>query len=109
MEVVTIAERKALEVERLRVAGAAARRDLAFYAATRGIRFSIFGSFARDDLNPSSDFDVMVDGPGTLLGAARDAAEAICERYGLRPDVHLASEIPPGLSRRIARDAIVLP
>ena len=71
------------------------------------MRFAVFGSFARGDLVPTSDFDVLVQGPDDLQREARAAAEAACERHGLRPDVYLSTEASAGLMMRIERDALL--
>ena len=107
--IVTVAERKAREVERLRAAGSVAVAELRAYALDNGVRFAVFGSFARGELVPDSDFDVAVYGPLERQRMAREVAEALCERLGLRPDVLLASEVSDGLSVRIERDGLILP
>ena len=107
--VVTVAERKSREIERLHSSGAAVIADLRAYAVENGVRFHVFGSFARGDLVPSSDFDVVVDGPEERQRPAREAVEAACERNGLRPDVYLASDVSAGLKVRVERDALIIP
>ena len=106
--IVTVAERKAQAIARLKTAFASTRAALAAYAAERRGRFVIFGSFARDDIRPGSDIDLIVDFPTDKERSARDAAEAICRENGLVPDVHLRSEASDALMRRVARDGIVL-
>ena len=107
--VVTLAERKSRAVARLKTGYEAATVALAAYAAAHGGRFVVFGSFARGDIHPESDCDVMVDFRETLVRDARDAAEAILRDHGLDPDVHLLWEVSDSLMQRILRDGIALP
>ena len=102
--IVTLRERKAREIERKALAAATAMADLASYAVGHGGSFTLFGSFARGDFGPTSDFDVLVDFPPAFERAARDFAEATCRRAGLVPDVHLASDAADALLIRIRRD-----
>ena len=107
--VVTLAERKSRAIARLKAGFASASPALAAYAAARGGRFVIFGSFARGDIHPDSDCDVMVDFPTNLVRDARDAAETILRENELVPDVHLLSEVSDNLMQRIRRDGVPLP
>lgn len=107
--IVTIAERKAQAIERLSSAFARVREALTRHAREYGGRYVVFGSFARDDIRPDSDLDLMVDFPASSERAARDLAEAACRKHGLVPDVHLKSEVSDGLMRRIIRDGVALP
>ena len=106
--IVTVPERKAQAIARLKTAFALTRAALATYAAERGGHFVIFGSFARDDIRPGSDIDLIVDFPAEKERNAHDDAEAICRENGLVPDVHLRSETSEALMRRVVRDRIVL-
>lgn len=106
--VVTLAERKHRETERLRAAAASVAAELAAYAERHGGRFLAFGSAARAEITFSSDFDLIVDFPAQKERAARDYAEAACRRYDIRPDVHLLPDISPALAERVRRDGIVL-
>ena len=76
-------------LRRLRLAAEAAKSELRASAADKAGRFVMFGSFARDDIVPTSDFDVVVDFPRALEREARDVAEIVCRKAGLKPDVHL--------------------
>ncbi len=105
---VTVAARKAREIERLRSASESALEELRVHAAACGGRYLVFGSAARGDLVPASDFDVLVDFPEASERQARHHAEAVCRRLGLVPDVHLAAEASDRLMARVRRDAIVL-
>ncbi len=107
--VVTLAERKSRAIAGLKAGFGSASRSLAAYKATRGGRFVIFGSFARGDIHPESDCDVMVDFPTNLAREAREAAETILREHGLTPDVHLAAEVSDSLMLRVRRDGVVLP
>ena len=107
--IVTIPERKAQAVARLSAAATLAKADLAAYALEHGGSFTIFGSFARGEIRPGSDFDVMADFAVDLERDARDAAETICRAHGLVPDVHLRSEVSDSLMKRISRDGVALP
>ncbi len=107
--VVTLAERKSRAIARLKAGFEPATVALAAYAAARGGRFVIFGSFARGDIHIDSDCDVMVEFPTTLARDARDAAETILREHGLVPDVHLVSEVSDALMQRVLRDGVSLP
>lgn len=107
--VVTLTERKSRAIARSKAGFESATTSLAAYAAARGGRFVIFGSFARGDIHPDSDCDVMVDFPTNIARDARDAAETILREHGLVPDVHLVSEVSDGLMQRIQRDGVGLP
>ncbi len=109
MSVVTIAERRAREIARLEAAAAAVLTDLGGYAQNEDVRFVVFGSFARGDVVTTSDLDLLVDGPEDRQRAAREAAEAACERHGIRPDVHLACEASDRLMLRVRRDGRPIP
>ena len=106
---VTIAERRAGELARLAATVASVSAGLGDYARRAGVQFVIFGSVARGDFVGSSDLDVMIEGPEEHLRAARDFAEDICERNGLRHDIHLASEVSEPLMMRIRRDGRRIP
>ena len=107
--ITTLAERKSRDVARLKAGFAQATEALAAYARERNGRFVVFGSFARDQVHPGSDCDVMVDFSESMARDARNAAETILREYGLRPDVHLLADVSEGLMRRIVRDGITLP
>lgn len=85
------------------------RAALATHALEHGGRYVVFGSFARGDIRPDSDFDLMVDFSAASERAARDVAEATCRKHGLVPDVHLKSEVSDALMRRLVRDGVALP
>lgn len=107
--VVTLTERKSRAIARLKAGFESATTSLAAYAATRGGRFVIFGSFARGDIHFDSDCDVMVDFPTNLARDARAAAETILREHGLKPDAYLAAEVSDSLMLRVRRDGVVLP
>lgn len=109
MSIVTIAERRACEIARLKAAAAAVLADLGSFPRDEGVRFVVFGSFARGDVVAISDLDLLVDGPEERQRAARDALETICERHGIRPDVHLACEASERLMLRVRRDGRQVP
>ena len=79
------------------------------YARRTGVHFVIFGSFARGDFVASSDLDVTIEGPTEHLRTARDFAEDLCRRNGLRHDVHLAPEVSEPLMMRVRRDGQRIP
>jgi hypothetical protein len=108
MIVVTVAERKARAVEQLRAASREVMADLRAYASKHRGKFLVFGSTARGELGPDSDFDVVVDFPAALERPARDYAEDVCIRRGIRPDIFLISEASEALLVRVRRDAVVL-
>ncbi len=106
--IVTIAERKARAIDRLTSGAALVQAALAMHAVEHGGRYVVFGSFARGEIRPDSDFDVMVDFPVALERVARDVAERACRTHGLVPDVLLKSEVSDELMRRITRDGLTL-
>lgn len=106
--VVTLAERKSRAIARLKAGFELAKPALAFYATAHGGRFVVFGSFARGDIHPDSDCDVMVEFPTNLARDARHAAESILREHGIVPDVHLVSEVSESLMQRILRDGVAL-
>ena len=107
--IVTLRERKARDIERKAVAAATAMAALASYAVDHGGSFTVFGSFARGDFGPTSDFDVLVDFPLAFERAARDFAEATCRYVGLVSDAHLASDASDALLIRVHRDGRPVP
>ncbi len=109
MRLVTIAERRAEDLARLASAAATVTVGLGDYARRTGVDFVIFGSFARGDFVVSSDLDVMIEGPEEHLRAARDFAEDLCARNGLRHDVHLRPEVSEPLLARVRRDGRRIP
>lgn len=106
--IVTIAERKQMQVDGIRKAIAAVEPVLADYARRHGGRFVVFGSAASDDVRHDSDYDLMVDFALPIERRARDFAERLCIDAGLRADVHLKPDLPPALMERIDRDGRVL-
>lgn len=102
--IVTIAERKARQVDRIRAAMRRVETALVDYARQRGGHFLVFGSAGRGDVRHDSDFDVLVEFPAAIEREARDFAERICIEHGIRPDVHLASDASPALLTRVRRD-----
>ena len=60
---VTVVERKARQIERLKAASADVMAALRTYATEHGGRFLIFGSFAREEVTRDSDLDVLVEFP----------------------------------------------
>ena len=104
MTIVTVAERRAREIAQLTAAVATVTEGLVKYARSNDVRFVVFGSFARGDFDASSDLDLMVEGQQAQLRPARDFAETLCERNGLRHDVYLVSEVSERLMSRIRRD-----
>lgn len=109
MRVVTIAARRALELARLADVVASVMVELGDYARRVGVHFVVFGSFARGDFVVSSDLDVMIEGPKQRLRAARDYAEDLCARNGLRHDIDLGSEVSEPLMMRVRRDGRRIP
>ncbi len=108
MTIVTVAERRAKKTAFLAAAADAVRHELTDYPRKAGVRFTVFGSFARGDIVSTSDLDLLIEGPEDRLRPARDAAEASCERHGILADVHLATEASPGLMMRVRRDGQTL-
>lgn len=68
--IVTLAERKAAEAERRRLAVAALRPAFAAYARAHGDRFLLFGSAARNEMRYDSDVDILLDFPRDILDDA---------------------------------------
>lgn len=99
--IVTLKDRKAREVSRLRCAMGRVRRVLTAYADEHGGRFMVFGSAARGDIHFDSDFDLVVDFPAAEERGAHEFAERVCIEHGLKPDIRLVSEMSPGFIDRI--------
>jgi predicted nucleotidyltransferase len=78
--IVTVPERKAIEVARRQAAVAELVPLLRAYAAAHGGRFLLYGSAARGTMRYNSDVDIIVDFPEESRGAAWDYAEAECAR-----------------------------
>lgn len=106
--IVTVPLRRAKAMARLHAASASVIHALRAFATANGGRYVVFGSFARGDFAPSSDFDVMVDFPAARERDARAYAETVCRDAGLEPDVHLASDVSDRLMLRVTRDGLVL-
>ena len=86
------------------------RNDLIAVAEARGVRnLRVFGSVARGEDRPDSDFDLLADLPAdlSLLGLGRVEAdlEAI---LGARVDLIPAADLKPGIRARVERDLVTL-
>jgi predicted nucleotidyltransferase len=101
-EIVTVAERKARETERLRKAADCILAELTRYAALHRGRFLVFGSVATGALRPDSDFDVVIDFPVEAEREAINEVETVCTRYGMDADVHSARTSGPNFLKRIS-------
>lgn len=106
--IVTIPQRKQMQVDRIRTAIAEVEPALAAYARRHGGRFVVFGSAGRGEIRHDSDYDLMIDFAAPAERAARDFAERLCIEAGLHPDVHLKPDLSPSVLDRIARDGKVL-
>lgn len=106
--IVTLAERKAARVARMRAALDELRRSLAEYARAQGGRFLIFGSAARGELRFDSDVDILVDFPGPAMSKAWSFAEGECARLDLLPDVLPLPWMTNAFIERASREAVVL-
>ena len=106
--IVTLAERKAARVTRMRAALDALRGSLAEYARANGGRFLIFGSAARGALRFDSDVDILVDFEASALSRAWSFAESECARLDLAPDVLPLPWMTEAFVERARRGAVVL-
>jgi predicted nucleotidyltransferase len=106
--IVTLAERKAAEAERRRLAVATLRPALAAYARAHCGRFLLFGSAARNDMRYDSDVDILLDFPRDTLDDAWSFAEHACWDRGLDPDITPYSSCKGRFRERIAPDLEVL-
>jgi len=107
--IVTLAERKKAQVERIRGGVERLRGELAGYGTAHGGRFWLYGSAATGDLRYDSDVDILVDFEPPTLSAAVGFAEQACVRLGLKPDIKPKSWCTPEFIRRIAAKTLVLP
>ncbi len=89
-QIVTIPERKAIEAARRQQAVADLAVILRDYARTRGGRFLLYGSAARNTMRHDSDVDVIVDFPPETRSDAWDFVEAECALRRLPVDVTYA-------------------
>ena len=84
------------------------RAELSEHARRFGGRYVLFGSIARGEARFDSDLDILVDFPHDSERGAWFHAEKACIEYGVRPDIHLASEASETLLTRVRHDGIVL-
>ena len=106
--IVTLSERKAARVARMRAALETLRVSLADYARANGGRFLIFGSAARGELRFDSDVDILVDFEEAALSRAWSFAEGGCTRLDLTPDVLPLPWMTEAFVERASRGAVML-
>ena len=106
--VVTLAERKAAEAGRSRLAGADLRAVLTVYARAHGGRFLLFGSAARGEMRYDSDVDILLDFPRDALDDAWSFAEHACWDRRLNPDITPFSSCKGRFRERVTPDLDVL-
>jgi predicted nucleotidyltransferase len=99
--IVTVPERKAIEVARRQAAVAELVPLLRAYATAHGGRFLLYGSAARGTMHYNSDVDIIVDFPEESRGAAWDYAESECARLRLPPDITYLAWCGPGFLAHI--------
>jgi len=69
----------------------------------------VFGSFARDQAQPTSDIDLLVDmEPGRSLLDLVGLEQDLCDLFGRRVDVVTEGGISPYLRDRILAEAVPL-
>jgi predicted nucleotidyltransferase len=106
--IVTLTERKLLEMARRQRAVAELLPELAAYACRHGGRFLLYGSAVRGQMKYDSDVDLLVDFPDNSLGEAWNFAETVCWDRGLEPDLMPYSWCKPGFLEHVARDLRVV-
>jgi predicted nucleotidyltransferase len=106
--IVTLAERKAAEAERRRLAVEDLCAVLASYAREHGGRFLLFGSAARGEMRYDSDVDILVDFPGDSIDDAWNFAEQGCRDRGLEPDITPFSSCKGRFRERVTPDLQVV-
>jgi tRNA nucleotidyltransferase (CCA-adding enzyme) len=85
--IVTLTERKLLEMARRQHAVTALVPVLAEYARAHGGRFLLYGSAARGQMKYDSDIDLLLDFPEDTLSEAWNFAETACWDRGVEPDL----------------------
>jgi predicted nucleotidyltransferase len=106
--IVTVAERKAKEVDALRTGSKGAIAELRAYAKQHGGRFLLFGSMATGRCNYDSDIDLIIDFKPPNDRTAYLEAEKICRRHGLTPDLHYLAQMSGKLLGRAEQDWVVI-
>ncbi len=106
---VSIGARKERQLAQLLSSVEQVKAELSAHARRHGGRYVLFGSVARGEARFDSDLDILVDFPGGYARRAWFHAERACVDHGIRPDIHLASEVGGALMARVLRDGIVLP
>lgn len=106
--IVTLAERKAAEVERRRLAVEDLLVVLTNYAQAHGGRFLLFGSAARGTMRYDSDVDLLVDFPPDALDDAWNFAERACWDRRLDPDITPFGSCRGRFRERVTPDLQVL-
>ena len=107
--VVTLAVRKRLRVDQIRMSIDALREELGRYGSGHGGRFWLFGSAATGRLHYDSDIDIVADFDDAEMAAALAFAERTCIQLRLRPDVSPKSWSTAAFLDRIKSTAVILP
>lgn len=104
----TVSERKAQSVERIRIGAEVLREKLRTYAKEYGGKFLLFGSVARGDYKFSSDVDIVVDFPPRTELSAQLFAEATCAEIGLAHDITLKRYCDETFLKHIEKDMEII-
>jgi predicted nucleotidyltransferase len=108
-EVQTLADRKRARVEKIRVAFARLREELASFGLSHHGKFWVYGSASTGKFHLNSDIDIIVDFDEAQTNHALDFVEATCARLGLKADVQPKSWCTDVFIERIYPKALVLP
>jgi len=106
--VVTLAEREAAKLTRIRASVAALCADLRAYAQAKGGRFVLFGSAARGEVRVTSDVNLAVDFPEALGWEPWAFPGKRAAAFDLRVDAVPMALAGDELRRRLDREGVVL-
>jgi hypothetical protein len=87
MRIVSLNERKAVSVNKMRIGIIALKDLLSNYSRENNGRFLLYGSVSRNQYRFNSDIDIVVDFPVDQINLAWKFAEQACIDCGLSPDI----------------------
>ena len=106
--VVTLRERKQAKVAAMWASWEELRPTLISIGQQYGGRFLLFGSAARDQLRPDSDFDVLLDFPAKTERDAFFAAERAATDLGVAVDLVELNGLREAFRSRVLVEAKVI-
>ena len=106
--VITLKERHARKMARMKQALVEIDASLLAYARQHGGRFIRYGSSATGRIRQHSDVDIIADFPDEVAGLAASYAEDICFERQMRPDVRAVRYATPPLLERALEEGIVI-